>query len=126
MCHILLQKIDTWKISKYINIRRIYMMSVPLDVPVIVVPATEPVTTNSFKVVYIEESYGWESEESDNNNPIRYRHNRGEVVADVVLSDDPYIERRIKVWEGDEYLAVRGIWSDQTLYARIKEILQAG
>jgi hypothetical protein len=44
-------------------------------------------------------------------------------MAVVVLSDTPYVERRMTVWEGAEYLAVRGTWTDETLYDRIKALL---
>jgi len=47
------------------------------------------------------------------------------VEATVVLCQNPYVERRITVWDGEEYLAVRGTWTDATMYDRIKQILQS-
>jgi hypothetical protein len=97
------------------------MTSITLETPIVIVPATEAKTTTSFKVTYIEENYGWTNDETGTNPRAPGRLNA--VVATLVLSEDPYIERRITVWEGEEYLAVRGTWTDQDMYARIKTLL---
>lgn len=99
------------------------MPNVPFDKPVTVVPAIPAITTNSFRVVQIEESYGWDSGQSDNHSARPIINQKG-VIATVVLNEDPYIERRMTIWENDDYLAVRGIWTDETLNQKIKEILQ--
>ena len=98
------------------------MTSITLETPIVIVPATEAKTTTSFKVTYVEENYGWTNDETG-NNPTRAPGRSNAVVATLVLSEDPYIERRITVWEGEEYLAVRGTWTDQDMYARIKTLL---
>jgi hypothetical protein len=95
------------------------MTSITLETPVVVVPAQEAKTSNTFTVSHIEENYGWDN--TDNNNRAPGRPNT--VVATVILNLDPYIERRVTVWEGDDYLAVRGTWTDQDMYARIKTLL---
>mgnify|MGYP003352994059 CR=1 FL=1 len=48
----------------------------------------------------------------------------GSVVAEVLLSNDPYHTRRVPVWVGAAYQAVTGSWRDQDLYARIKAVLE--
>jgi hypothetical protein len=100
------------------------MTSITLDTPVVIVPAQEAKTSSSFKVIFIEENYGWTN--SDPDTPIRAPGRPTTVVATIVLSEEPYLERRLTVWEGDDYLAVRGTWTDQDLYAKIKQILEAG
>ena len=99
------------------------MTSITLDIPVVIVPATEAKTSNSFKVTYVEENYGWTTEDENGNNPNRAPGRPNAVIATVVLSENPYVERRITVWEGEDYLAVRGTWTDQDMYARIKTLL---
>lgn len=94
------------------------MTTVSLSKSVVLVPQTTEVSTNQFYVTHIQENYGLS------------QHNRGpgspnSVEATVVLSDEPYIDRRITVWEGEEYLAVRSTWTDQDLYNKIKQILEA-
>lgn len=86
-----------------------------------VVPAQEAKTTSEFYVTWINENYGWGSDE----NRFRGPGHPNSVEAEVVLSEDPPVSHRLTVWEGDAYLAVRGTWTDETLYARIKEILEA-
>lgn len=97
------------------------MTTTTLDKPVTIVPAQEARTSNQFYVLFIIENYGVGNEEFVRRGPGR----PNSVEAEVVLSEDPYVSRRMIVWEGDDYLAVRGTWSDQTLYARIKELLEA-
>lgn len=97
------------------------MTTTTLDKPVTIVPAQEARTSNQFYVLFIIENYGLGNEEFVRRGPGR----PNSVEAEVVLSEDPYVSRRMTVWEGDDYLAVRGTWSDQTLYARIKELLEA-
>jgi hypothetical protein len=98
------------------------MTQIPLTTPYTIAPATEALTTSSFRVTYVEENYGWE--EDDGDGPGRRAPGRpNSVMAVVVLSDTPYVERRMTVWEGAEYLAVRGTWTDATLYERVKDLL---
>lgn len=97
------------------------MTSITLDTPVVIVPAQEAKTSSAFTVSHIEENYGY-----DNEDGPRSPGRPSTVVATVVLSDSPYMERRITVWEGPDYLAVRGTWTDQDLYAKIKQILESG
>jgi hypothetical protein len=97
------------------------MTSITLDTPVVIVPAQEAKTSSAFTVSYIEENYG-----NDGEHGPRSPGRPSTVVATVVLSNDPYMERHITVWEGADYLAVRGTWTDQDLYTKIKQILEAG
>lgn len=94
------------------------MTTITLDKPLVIVPAQVEKTSNSFYVTHISENYGLGGENS--RGPGR----PNSVEATVVLSEDPYIEHRMTVWEGDDYLAVKGTWTDQTLYARIKQLLE--
>lgn len=99
------------------------MTQITLDTPVVLAPATEAFTTDTFTVTYAHENYGWEDDGPD--GPGRRAPGRpNSVEATVVLSLSPYVERRITVWEGEAYLAVRGTWTDETMYQRIKEILE--
>jgi hypothetical protein len=93
--------------------------TITLDTPIVIVPAQEAKTSSSFYVTHVEENYGHGTEETGNRAPGR----PSSIVATVVLSDEPYVERRITAWEGDDYLSVRGTWTDQDLYARIKTLL---
>jgi hypothetical protein len=98
------------------------MTTISLTQPYTIAAATDALTTSSFRVTYIEENYGWEEDNTD--GPGRRAPGRpNSVMAVVVLSDVPYVERRMTVWEGAEYLAVRGTWTDETLYDRIKALL---
>ncbi len=97
------------------------MTAINLDTPVTIVPAQEAKTSSSFTVTHIEENYGFDSDQGP-RSPGR----PNSVVAHVLLSLDPYIEHRMTVWEGDDYIAVRGTWTDQDLYAKIKQMLEAG
>lgn len=97
------------------------MTTTTLDKPVTIVPAQAEKTSNQFYVSFIIENYGYGSEDFRRRGPGR----PNSVEAEIVLSEDPQVTQRMIVWEGDEYLAVRGTWSDQTLYARIKELLEA-
>jgi hypothetical protein len=94
------------------------MTAVTLDKPYVIRPSTTELTSTEFVVTYISENYGL-----DINNRAPGRSNS--VEANVVLSTDPYVEHRMTVWEGDEYLAVKGTWTDQDLYNKIKQILEA-
>jgi hypothetical protein len=95
-----------------------------LDTPYVLAAASEALTTSSFRVTYVEENYGWEEDNPD--GPGRRAPGRpNSVQAVVVLSDSPYIERRMTAWEGAEYMAVRGTWTDATLNDRIKALLSA-
>lgn len=109
------------------------MTTITLNTPVVVVPAQEAVTANSFVVTYIEENYGIEFPvvEGEENRPRPGRMGRGRpasVTAEVEVgaAPGPVVRRSITVWEGDEYLAVRGTWTDQDLYNKVKQMLEAG
>ena len=100
------------------------MTQTALDTPYVLAPASSELTTSSFRVTYFEENYGWEEDNPD--GPGRRAPGRpNSVQAVVVLSESPYIERRMTVWEGAEYLAVRGTWTDESLNARVKALLSA-
>lgn len=100
-------------------------MSTPvtLDTPITVVPAQAAKTSDKFYVTHIEENYGVDLGE---DFPPRAPGRRNSVVATVIVSTDPYLERRMTVWSDDEYAAVRGTWTDQDLYTKIKQMLEAG
>jgi hypothetical protein len=93
--------------------------SITLDTPVVIIPAQEAKTSSVFYVTHVEENYGHGTDETINRAPGRPTS----VIATVVLSEEPYVERRITVWEGADYLEVRSTWTDQDLYARIKTLL---
>jgi hypothetical protein len=100
------------------------MTPITLDTPVVLAPASPALTTDSFTVTWVQENYGWEDDGPD--GPGRRAPGRPNCVeATVVLCQNPYVERRITVWDGEEYLAVRGTWTDATMYDRIKQILQS-
>jgi hypothetical protein len=98
------------------------MSPITLNTPIVIVPATEAVTTSSVTVTYVSENYGWDYDPTQpymNRSPGKPQS----VEATVVLSTDPYQERRITVWEGDAYLAVRGTWTDADLATEVATIL---
>jgi hypothetical protein len=103
------------------------MTTITLNKPVTIVPAQEAVTANSFVVTYIEENYGVFTDEQDGPQRRPGRGRQSSVIADVEIgtAPGPVSYRSITVWEGDAYLAVRGTWTDQDLYNRVKEILEA-
>jgi hypothetical protein len=89
-----------------------------LSKPVIVVPAIEAVTATTFDLVDVQENYGY----GENNNGFGPRNS---VITRISFPTTPVTFRTLIVWEGDAYLAVRGSWTDDTLRARIAEILEA-
>ena len=91
-------------------------MSFTLSKPVVVVPAVNAVTTTTFDLIDVQENYGY----GDGNEG---RGPRNSVEATIVFPDAG-VYRNITAWEGDEYLAVRGTWTDDTLKARIAQILE--
>lgn len=96
-------------------------MSTTLSKPVVVSPAVEAVTSTTFDLVDVQENYGYSSDEG--RNPGRGRRNS--VQATIVFQTEPPVYRTLNVWEDDAYLAVRGSWTDESLKAKIKEILEA-
>lgn len=96
---------------------------ITLDTPVTVVPAQLAKTSDRFYVTHIEENYGVDLGEEF---PSRAPGRQNSVIATIVISTDPYVERRMTVWSDAEYLAVRGTWTDQDLYTKIKQTLEAG
>lgn len=107
------------------------MTPIILNTLLTIVPAQEAVTANSFVVTYIEENYGYTNEDENQNFPGRRTKGKGfpsAVVADIEIgtAPGPIMNRTITVWEGEEYLAVRGTWTDADLYAKIKQLLESG
>ena len=102
-------------------------MSTSLSKPVVVVPQVAAVTATAFQLVDVQENYGYSLSDSQDGpeNFGRGRHNsvQATIVFDIPGSEP--ITRTLNVWEGDAYLAVRGSWTDATLIARIKEILES-
>ena len=94
-------------------------MSVTLNKSVVVVPAVNAVTSTTFDLVDVQENYGYSTEH-------RYNSGRGSLnsVEATIVFPDASVYRTITAWEGDEYLAVRGTWTDDTLKARIAHILE--
>jgi hypothetical protein len=102
-------------------------MSTSLSKPVVVIPPVEAVIADSFYLADVQENYGYTpgNAQTDNFNFGRGRRNSVQVtVVFEPIGADP-IPRTFFAWEGDEYLAVRGTWTDETLMARIKEILES-
>jgi hypothetical protein len=88
---------------------------------VVVVPAVAAVEVESFDLVDVQENYGYGNENEGNQG----RGPRNSVQAMIVFPTDPPTYRNINAWTGDEYLAVRGTWTDETLRAKIKQILES-
>jgi hypothetical protein len=99
------------------------MTEITVDTPIVLAPATQAVTTSSFTVLYIEENYGWDTVDPSIPRPMMGMARPASVMAEVLLSSDPWITRRIVVWEGADYLAVRGTWTDQDLFQKVGQIL---
>ena len=47
----------------------------------------------------------------------------GSVTASILLDEERNLTRQITVWQGDEYQAVKGTWTDETLKVKITQIL---
>ena len=91
-----------------------------LSKPVIVVPAIEAITVTTFDLVDVQENYGY----GEDNAYGRGTKNSVTALISFPTTPNPTL-RNMTAWEGDEYLAVRGTWTDDTLRARIAEILEA-
>lgn len=103
------------------------MTAITLTTPVTIVPAQEAVTANTFVVKFIEENYGVNYDpEMPGRSSGRGQPNSVRADIEIGSAPGPVLERSITVWQGEEYLAVRGTWTDQDLYNKIKEILEAG
>ena len=96
-------------------------MSVTLNKSVVVSPAVEAVTANTFELVDVQENYGYSS--GERRGAGRGRENS--VQATIAFPTEPTTYRTLNVWEDDAYLAVRGSWTDETLKAKIKQILES-
>jgi hypothetical protein len=95
------------------------------DTPVEVVPATPALTASTFMIIHYEENYGFLVDPNNAWRPLPMGMAQpNSVVAEVLLSQDPWITQRVVVWQNDAYLAVRGTWGDADMLARIKAILQ--
>jgi hypothetical protein len=95
-------------------------MTTTLSKSVVITPAVPAVTVTTFDLVDVQENYGYQA---DSGN--RGRGSQNSVQATIVFPAESPIYRTIDVWVDEEYLAVRGAWTDDTLKARIKEILEA-
>jgi len=95
----------------------------------VVTPATPAVTVTEFSLVDVQENYGYQLANQTPDQPgFRENWGRGQpnsVQAIISFPTTPVTTRNVTAWQGDEYLAVRGTWTDDTLRARIKEILEA-
>lgn len=98
-----------------------------LSKPVVVVPQVEAVTATSFYLVDVQENYGYTPSDTpgSSNNYGRGRLNSVQVTIVFETGGIDPVSRTLLAWEGDAYLAIRGTWSDETLIARIKEILES-
>jgi len=92
-----------------------------LSKKIVVVPAVAAVEVNSFGLMDVQENYGYSSD----NSMRQGRGRKNSVQAQIVFPTDPPVYRTINVWEGDDYIAIRGKWTDDTLKLRIKEILES-
>lgn len=95
----------------------------------IVTPAAPAVTVTTFDLVDVQENYGYQPA-VDPAQPNQGRENFGRgqknsVQAVISFPTTPPTIRNITAWQDATYLAVRGTWTDDTLVARIKEILEA-
>ena len=102
------------------------MTEITVDTPIVLAPATQAVTTSSFTVLAIEENYGWDTTNTNMPRPMMGMAPHGSVMAEVMLSQDPWITRRIMVWQGADYMLVRGTWTDADLFKKIGQILTSG
>jgi len=93
-----------------------------LSKKVVVVPAVAALEVESFDLVDVQENYGYGSEDGGGNQG---RGQRNSVQALIVFPTSPPTYRNINAWTGDEYLAVRGTWTDETLKEKIKQILES-
>jgi hypothetical protein len=93
-----------------------------LNKPLVVVPAVEATTVTTFEVVGTRENYGIQSEMS--NGAAGFGPNNS-VEALIKFPTTPPKYQHIFVWQGDEYLAVRNTWTDETLTAKIIQILES-
>lgn len=98
------------------------MTTITLDTPYEVAPAVPAVTTTEVTVLTVQENPGIGYDPAD---PSTHRGpGRPQTVeVEVLLNAERNITRRLVVWEGEEYLAVRGTWTDADLAAKIKTLL---
>jgi hypothetical protein len=92
-----------------------------LNKPIVLVPAIEAITGTTFDIVDVQENYGYG--EVGTGFGSAGRHNSVYVTICFPTTPNPTL-RSLIAWQGDEYLAVRGTWTDETLTARIAEILE--
>jgi hypothetical protein len=101
------------------------MTPVTLTKEVTVIEAVPAVVATSFVLLDVLENYG--HTENNPNNPDRVqrfgRAESGSVNATVLFNTDPISERNIVVWSGEDYMAVRSTWTDESLMAKISELL---
>lgn len=101
------------------------MSQITLNTPVEIVPAQEAVTTTNVTVLEVRENYGWGYDPENQNETLR-RMGPGRpqtVEVTILLEGDKPVQRNLVVWQGNEYLAVRGTWTDADLSARISQLL---
>jgi|APGre2960657444_1045066.scaffolds.fasta_scaffold16751_3 imidazolonepropionase-like amidohydrolase len=94
-------------------------LEVNLDNAVEVIPAVAAVTVNSIKILGISENYG----SIENNYFPGMLGPNGSVTASILLDEERHLTRQITVWQGDEYQAVKGTWTDETLKVKIAQVL---
>jgi hypothetical protein len=101
------------------------MTPVSLSQEVTVAEAVPAITATSFVLVDVLENYGHTETDPDNPNRVQTfgRGQSGSVNANILFNTNPVTQRHIEVWSGDEYVAVRRTWTDETLMARITELL---
>jgi len=99
------------------------MSQITLSTAVEIVPAVSAITSDKITILEVRENYGWGYEPG---TPGNFGPGRPQSVEVTVLLDEARgIQRTLTVWEGSEYLAVRGTWTDASLATRLKELLGA-
>lgn len=99
------------------------MHDIILENPIEIAPAVQAKVTQTIKVVSIIENYGWTYDPSQPGKNYPGSGIPQSVEAIILLDDETNLEKRITVWQDQEYLDVRGTWTDQDLYDKIKLIL---
>jgi hypothetical protein len=99
------------------------MSEITLTTPIELVPAVEAKTTTTVKVVSISENYGWDYDAGQPGRNYPGLGNPQSVEAVILLDLETGFQRTVTVWQGEEYLAVRGTWTDADLNAKILSIL---
>ena len=96
------------------------MTTITLQSAVVVAPAIPAVTTTEVKILAVFENY---VTEDLGPGTVSGPGRPGAVEVELLLDATNSIQRRITVWEGEDYKAVQGTWTDEDLKARIAVIL---